>query len=303
MSRIKLVGTVIILLLFLFGTVSFALADDLELSIDDGSSNNAETSIDPIYGYMQYGTEVIPNTGLVGTVGGGGSGARIVVTPIQHEITVTAGKLATETFRITNLGHSDATVEVTIEQSTDRKIFDKTTFDGQTSLSRVIIPASGYANNYRDVNVVVNTDFATGITENDFYTLDVLVTDGSRRELHHFKINVQPPVRVTPFSLLGLSVLDLSATSTQCINDTFTGKENCVGGGFFPNGLSLTLGMLLIIIIGLFVGMWLFVAWKRKRRDIVPIEDDEGEPVEYYSASEDEHVVDDEEEDEKGYRF
>lgn len=304
MELIKLIGATLFAVFLMLISVVGALADDGELLVGQYGSGDIEALPTPTYDYSLYAKEVAANPGLVGTVAGGGQ-AGIVVTPERYSMTVTAGKVATEKFRITNLGQSDVRLSVTIQPSTDRKILEKTTLDGKTEIRDLVIQAASYSTNYREIEVAVNTDFALGTDEEDYYTVDILIDgDNVLRKTHSFTVTVQPPLEVSPFSILGLSVLDISPRSEVCRNDTITGEVVCTATGFLSNGIQLSVGVLLLIAIGVAIATWTLVAWNRRRRDVVRVEDELGDPVDEYGGGDEVYYADeDEEEEDDGYRL
>lgn len=300
MSFARRALAVFLAMLFVSMTVAFAMANDGELGVGLYGRGDAELVINPSYDFMLYAREVAANPGLIGSVGAVPVG--IVVTPLKDEITISAGRIATNEFRITNNGQSDVRLTITLLPSTDRKILDKTLLDGQRELSNVVIPAASYANNYRDITVSVNTDFMLDTEASDFFTADVLVEGANvNRQIHSLTVRVQPPVRATPFSVLGFSVVDIPASSERCVEDALTGEVVC-REGLFSQGFQVTLGVLLGLVAVTGVVVW-FLARRRKSDFVTVREEGSDEYVDEYVDGEDVYVDDDEDDGDRGYRF
>jgi len=299
MSLAKKLFAAVVALLFVTMTVSLALASDDELLIGLYGRGDTELVINPTYQFSLYAREVAANPGLIGSVAAAPVG--IVVTPLQAEVTISAGRTAYNKFRITNNGQSDVRLTITIQPSTDRKILDKTLLDGQRELTNILIPAVAYANNYRDIEVSVNTDFLLDTETSDFFTADFLI-EGSNvnRQTHSLTVRTQPPVRISPFSVLGFSVLDLEPSRERCVEDALTGEVVCKPG-LFAQGFEVTLGLLLGIVIVTGLLVWFFA--RRRKSDLVTVREEDGDELVDEYVDGDDVYVDDEEDEDEGYRF
>lgn len=267
------------LLFFLLLAVTLVAADDQQLMTSPYGGDDIESTLNPFYSYNLYALEVIgiTNPGLGGVGDGtGGVGRDIVVTPRNEEVTVTSGALSSTEFTITNIGHSAARISVTTATSTSGVLAGRIYFDGQPSLSNVLIPSIDYENNYRVITLTVDTDELPDGEEIRTYIVDVLVeTDTGEKEYHTLKLTTttgdySPPL----LSILGNTVVE---SPVRVCDEGGFGRVSCTAS----NLVSRTgVAWWHLIVIAFFGCLFIFLIYRRKKkRAIIPIEEPDIIPV------------------------